>query len=678
MPEHEKSTLRICVWIFLACSILFAGLTRGHFISTDEINVYQAARSLWEKGDLSVTTTTGVPGRDGKIHSYFSSGQSVAALPLYGLGKAIRLALESMGRQDWAPVFAGHPEDRKETGDRWGGDVEIFFVNLFNSFVTALLCAVFFAFSSRLGVSTGWSLVATALFTLSSYIIPFSAGFFQHSSEALLVLWSFYLLFRDKQHPSWKARFAAGAVAAVLIQFRFASVFALPGLAFYHLWVVRERRPPALPLSLYLSSALRQMLPFFGIVALGLLVHCADQYVKFGTFHLTGDYGKLGFNTPLYVGLFGLLLSPGDSIFIFTPLLVLLPWTLSLFGRRHPAEAYYLIFQSLFYILTYAAFDTWEGLWCFGPRYLSHLCPLLLLPLGPWMEHTGRRAWFPVAPLAIAGLWMQAIHFAVNFWYVDLYVKYPDFQPPHAFLFIPQFSPVIAHGRALLAGDGRVDMWLVNVYRDFGAGRFLIIAVPLLLIFVFCIYRIIRNFCSAEASATATVACGSSTDSSAPCRPASEGPAATRRPAFGLPVVLTVLCLACWGFFLKAVYSRPSNATERNPFQVTSTAVEEKRARTPEDFLSESYIHYQAGRYLESIRAANEALKLNPAYDNAYNNICASYNQLGLWDEAIAACNRAISINPDNQLARNNLAWALERKTGAGKGSGERRLDGVE
>ena len=59
-----------------------------------------------------------------------------------------------------------------------------------------------------------------------------------------------------------------------------------------------------------------------------------------------------------------------------------------------------------------------------------------------------------------------------------------------------------------------------------------------------------------------------------------------------------------------------------------------------------------------SIDAARQALKLNPNYAEAYNNIAAAENALGHYSEGIRAAHEALRRKPDFALARNNLAWA--------------------
>ncbi len=500
-PGEVSPHGRVALWLFLALSVFYVGITRGHFISSDEVGVYQQALSLWEQGTLStlIRLPSSFPGRNDRYYGVYNVGQSVAALPLYGLGKVLGQVLHRAGREDWVRTLAGPAIGPQ--GIRWGGELQIFFVNLFNCFTTALLCAVFLAFSLRLGASLRWALVSTALLGLTSYVAPFSTGFFQHSNEALFLLWAFYLLFSDAQRPDWKSRAWAGVAAGLMLQFRAPSFVALPGLGLYLLASVWRRRSPGLTVKCYLSAALGQIVPFVALVAASTVLHVAVNYIKLGTLTVAGGYAQTPFSTPLLTGLYGFLLSPGESMFLFTPLLVLAPWTLAYLSRRYPAEVLLIVFLTVSYLVFYGKVEFWHGMWGFGPRYLVPLVPLLLLPLGCWMEHVGRKAWLAVAPLAAVGFWVQLVHVAVNFWYVVLHENYINFRPPYGFLFIWDFAPILAHSRALVAADRRVDMWLISVYRGFGPGRMLTLALPLLTLLAVCLWKLRRSLGTAEAAA---------------------------------------------------------------------------------------------------------------------------------------------------------------------------------
>jgi tetratricopeptide (TPR) repeat protein len=87
--------------------------------------------------------------------------------------------------------------------------------------------------------------------------------------------------------------------------------------------------------------------------------------------------------------------------------------------------------------------------------------------------------------------------------------------------------------------------------------------------------------------------------------------------------------------------------------------------RTPEAYLAMSLARYQEKRYDDAIAACKLALALKPDYAEAWNNVCASSNQLGQYEQAINACEQALRFKPDFELARNNLEFARRRmKTG--------------
>lgn len=78
--------------------------------------------------------------------------------------------------------------------------------------------------------------------------------------------------------------------------------------------------------------------------------------------------------------------------------------------------------------------------------------------------------------------------------------------------------------------------------------------------------------------------------------------------------------------------------------------------------LSLSLDSYNSGNYKKCIEYCEAALKLQPDFADAYNNMCAAYNNLQEWDKAIEAGKMAVKLKPDYQLAKNNLNWALQNR----------------
>jgi len=103
--------------------------------------------------------------------------------------------------------------------------------------------------------------------------------------------------------------------------------------------------------------------------------------------------------------------------------------------------------------------------------------------------------------LALAGLWVQLLQLLVNPSYVYHHERYSNFQPPYSYLFIPGVSQVVAHGRALLAWDFRVDFWLLNVYRLAGVDAYLLITGVLLGMLYYCLRKMRGDLYRAERTA---------------------------------------------------------------------------------------------------------------------------------------------------------------------------------
>jgi len=83
---------------------------------------------------------------------------------------------------------------------------------------------------------------------------------------------------------------------------------------------------------------------------------------------------------------------------------------------------------------------------------------------------------------------------------------------------------------------------------------------------------------------------------------------------------------------------------------------------SPENYLSLSLDYYNAKQYENSIKAAEQALKLRPGYDLAYNNICAAYNELHQWDKAIEAGKKGLEFNPNSPNLKANLEVSYRNK----------------
>jgi hypothetical protein len=163
-----------------------------------------------------------------------------------------------------------------------------------------------------------------------------------------------------------------------------------------------------------------------------ILVQLAYNWLRFWSIWESGLLARSGtasfltaFSNPLGVGLYGLLFSPGKGLIWYAPVVVLAPWAFVLLAKRHRALVEAFICFVAGYLLLLSKYVVWNGGWDWGPRYLLPCLPLLVIPLGEFIEDlstkTIRRRYFLLG-LAVAGLMVQlpAIYVSHNEYYLDM------------------------------------------------------------------------------------------------------------------------------------------------------------------------------------------------------------------------------------------------------------------
>jgi hypothetical protein len=443
--DPDRADRGVAVTLGLCFFLFYLLLWPGHVFGTDEVTVYETARALWERGDLAIPDAGPhvFRGRDGRPYGHFAIGQSVLLLPWYGLGKLALAALP----EAWLPGFAGRARPPA------GGSVEIAATTLYAPFASAVLVAIFFVFERRLGASLRGALLASLLLGAATYAATMSKFLLRHTSEAILILAAMLCWLRFHKTASLRALLAGSCAASLLVLVSVPATLAGPALAGYlgwALWLRRDslRSHPAL----LARTALAIGLP--PAVAIG--VHMMLNHWLWGRWLESPMVAQRTlFETPFYVGAFGHLLSPGGSVFLYSPILLLAPWTFAGFWRTHRAELLTMIAVALTFFVVHSTFWSWTGLWSApGPRYLLLVVPLFMLPLGPWLDCLRSvRGWAAVAVLGTAGAWIQLVLMAAPWGSVIRSMEYEKWEAPrYEFMFIPDQSPIVGSARALAAG----------------------------------------------------------------------------------------------------------------------------------------------------------------------------------------------------------------------------------
>lgn len=391
------------LWVFVSFLLLYLGFYSGSFTSSDEVAVFEMTRSLAERGDLSVPEIvhTGI-GADGRTrHSFFAPGQSFLALPFFGLSQIAGGLLPG----SWLETLGGPPLFAARAA-RLGGTSAIAITGFYGPAASALLVALFFGCQRRLGVSGRNAALATLALGAGTYVASLSGYFLRHATESILILSAVLALrswaLTDRRRFLWLASLCASSVILVRLP---SAVFGLGFAAALLAAMVGRRGRPGnarlLPGDLVAVGA-----PL--LVVLGL--HVGLNELRWGhPFESPMTAQQAILDNPIWNGITGLLFSPGAGMLWYSPILCLSPVLLWAARKKEPLLVATIVAVFVPMLLFVASYRHWPGLWSApGPRYLYSCIPLLLLPLGLWLDGGPRRGLIKLtAILALAGSVVQ-------------------------------------------------------------------------------------------------------------------------------------------------------------------------------------------------------------------------------------------------------------------------------
>lgn len=384
----------------------------------------------------------------GPVFSKYGIGQSLLAIPLYLLGERAASLLSLANRPEAAP----------------------FVVSAYNSVITALTAVLLCALGLRLGWSRRVALALALLFGLASPAWAYTTTFFSEPTIALCLLAALATALWHGGAPSGGALILTGGWLGLAMLVRLDSALYVPVFALYLLARARrEEQPGLLPASWPRLLILLAIGPVLALLGTG-----AYDYARFGNPFTTGYNisGGPGYNLSsdyhdthpphslkaLWEGIYGPLLSPGKGLFLYAPILLLLPWALARFARDHGLGALLLpLAIAAVDVLAHAnTLIVWLGGWAWGPRFLIPIIPLLLLPLGALLHGAGpwvrRIAW----TLGILGVLIQVPAVLLDKGAYISYLNAHDGQPAciwrteDLYKWHPQYTPLIGQWQRLL------------------------------------------------------------------------------------------------------------------------------------------------------------------------------------------------------------------------------------
>lgn len=136
------------------------------------------------------------------------------------------------------------------------------------------------------------------------------------------------------------------------------------------------------------------------------------NWIRFNSVFVFG-YGDESFKTNPLIGLAGLLFSPGRSLFLYSPIFLVVIPGLWLFYKNQKSLTIVCATIILAYTLTISTWHSWEGGWTWGSRLLTPITPILGIFIASALEsiwHSERKKdLLLILVLAVLGFGIQLL-----------------------------------------------------------------------------------------------------------------------------------------------------------------------------------------------------------------------------------------------------------------------------
>lgn len=395
-------------------------------------------------------------GRDGKSYAATGLGYSLALIPavaitdlfykIFHLTPYVYFPLEN----DWL----------------------IFLLASFtNAFLAAGLGVILFSYFMELGLSKKQSLFISLVSIFATNLFVYAKNSFAHMLFATFLTLSFLMI--KKFYHSQKVKFlifAGIAYGIMIISYNATFFLTIPSLITYFILLTK----PGLNVK-KLKSLFKELTYFFiGAFPL-ILLHIWFENIRSGAAAdpaVLSSYAtdKLShfFGAVFTEGLFGQLFSPGRSIFLYSPILLIIVFFWNKIRSKILPELIVFLLMAALYVSFFAMQVTYgdtyqglQGLWhgetSWGPRYLTPLIPLGMLIVGVIFQRLGKiQRYLFFYPLIVIGLLIELIGvvrpYQIKLYNLEgsFYINSTKFNSSIYSNFIPRYSPVLSMSKSFL------------------------------------------------------------------------------------------------------------------------------------------------------------------------------------------------------------------------------------
>lgn len=440
---YRRAMASPAFWLYALLQSLYLLTAGGQLLVGDGALMYWMTRSLVLDRTLAIGANADpslfVAGWDGRLYGTPDIGQPILAIPFFLAGQGLALLLRQ-------------PNDIPLT---------VFAVSLVPQIATALSGVVLYWLARELFGSARVAIVLVLVWGTGTLAFPYSKFYFPEPLITLFLLLACWFFVRALRDESGRCIWVAGLALGVAVTIRVSAlIYVIPFLVYLGIrWLTSRSRSSQ-------SHLARDGVAFcLGLVP-GILVFLFHNYVRFHDLVTTGYQGQ-SFTALLDVSLIGLLFSPGRGLFIFVPLAGLGLVSLPVLVKQHPEIGSFVASAFLTALVFYGGWWAWHGGWSWGPRFLTPVVPLLILPLGASFSSPRFRA-------AVAVLWVISLLVVLPGVFVDfnsyfINSLYRDGFPESTLWFDPARSQILIQWSYLLQGQA-VSLG-GNHLSDFGLPR---------------------------------------------------------------------------------------------------------------------------------------------------------------------------------------------------------------
>ncbi len=399
------------VGLFLALLGLYVLTSPGRIDMIDGQFRYEVARNWLDRGRPDIVDRTLIPiglaiMTQNGVYAVYNAAGSVAGMPFILLARAL-------------------PDSSTER--------ERFMFSMVGPVFGAALGGLLVVAYSMLGLSLARAVLWACVCCLATLWWPGSTTIFDQNQHAFWLALALILAWESgRRRRVWPAALG-GLAGAILLNYQESYALLLPaiGLAVASTSPDASRTGETQLTRTIDPGTIRRYLAFGLACGLGFVSLVAYNHARFGALTYAGRYTDpliFGFGHPI-AALFGLFLSPGKGVFLFSP-----PLLLALIGGRRlfaraPGLAFAIAGASIIHVLVVMQLVFFGGDWAWGPRYLLILIPMWALAM-PFAAERAKR--WGVTTLVALGLLSQALgvsldhqrfflerNLAPHFWAVD-------------------------------------------------------------------------------------------------------------------------------------------------------------------------------------------------------------------------------------------------------------------